>query len=1243
MQCHHRHHVTFFQASDDAGHKQQDGETPEEDPNLDGNPFPDIPPDHGKPQLGTGNDAISSIDRMLSGERDPARSGGCDGDDACAMGVYSTNGHRSEEDGTRGAAAAAVAVESLVGGLGKPRPESRGGGGNDGCRNNASSSERGARSVSSPFPRSLRRESSAVITRNARGGSNSGSGSSRRPVIDNLSDGRDYGGPGDDPHELYARSGVGDGSGHGEALVANDNGEDTTDTANNSRRSGGDGGVLVSRNHAGRTSQGWLQADMRLSAGRAPASESYSGTRKTVANVVRDFVGDSQFAMDRTGERTGGRRGGGSKTERLPSLPPPSSQGSEVQGWMSPLQGSVKVGSGSRLSSGVPGVSRVGAVVAPSATTSSAAAGAVSRGHASGSHGDGDSKRLAVSSGVRRQGTVKSIPVSSESRRQRRRPRHQQTRNESFEEDERNNHESEQQHEQEKEEREGELGRRSGPDEMGGQERGAFGEGDISSSSCSIVGRKDDGEEELERGDYEGKREIINEEPEEDRYLDTAAESDDRYRSLDKDSGNGGGDDADDNSDSESAWEEGSSVEDERSSSCGVGRISGTGRVGNDDSDDIQEEQEQDNWEEREGGIDDALPREYTSASAGAMDDISATSATPCAGVGESGDEDEKEERQEPSRAKGKNAAAVANDKLADDVGAIPIPATERDVANNGDCTARDDDHDPAEAARGVAADGDMMVARSVAEEVSPVGDEFQRESVQPQQQHHHSAADTTDYGVGESHIASVRARRRSPPQVSDMPPSPESSLPPQCGDAGSCDVRAADKSTSAERWSRGNSRAIGEGGSVERTLTEGSHGDVDGNGAEASESSVEMQGEDGVAAEGRGVVPKAREAELSADPEQQQQQQQREEQERSLRGYNDDCNPGGSNATVGREGLRAVDGVSTAAVVATTQGPDRGLSTAARADLFNASAQGAPCIASGDCDADGSSEEAREGDQGCGSRATRSASSGSGGYGSGVCDAGGGVSRRRSLRRRRGNERKAPLVEKGSICTGRAAADSAEAVSADSNDRPASSGRVPASVRGADEGHGGSDSSKGGSDDVDAANSVILALNGDDLPRKTADYSNGSASPPAEDAAAEEDGELTAETEPLPSKAVSGAQKRGRREMGGVRVARGIAGVKRDTEAAAVKPTAMVTHPEKELLRRKKSEGVPIVLRGGLSWDPFAGEETHRVAVWNRKKRRMIEGRAAPQRRELRAFLSSGLYEVSCSLLLLLKLKRLL
>ncbi|CAN0431125.1 unnamed protein product, partial [Ectocarpus sp. 8 AP-2014] len=53
------------------------------------------------------------------------------------------------------------------------------------------------------------------------------------------------------------------------------------------------------------------------------------------------------------------------------------------------------------------------------------------------------------------------------------------------------------------------------------------------------------------------------------------------------------------------------------------------------------------------------------------------------------------------------------------------------------------------------------------------------------------------------------------------------------------------------------------------------------------------------------------------------------------------------------------------------------------------------------------------------------------------------------------------------------------------------------------------------------------------------------------------------------------------------------------------------------------------VLLEGGKTWDPYAGEETHRVAVWEPKSRSMIGGASAPMRRELRAFLAEGKYEI--------------
>ena len=53
------------------------------------------------------------------------------------------------------------------------------------------------------------------------------------------------------------------------------------------------------------------------------------------------------------------------------------------------------------------------------------------------------------------------------------------------------------------------------------------------------------------------------------------------------------------------------------------------------------------------------------------------------------------------------------------------------------------------------------------------------------------------------------------------------------------------------------------------------------------------------------------------------------------------------------------------------------------------------------------------------------------------------------------------------------------------------------------------------------------------------------------------------------------------------------------------------------------------VSLGEGQTWDPYAGEETHRVAVWDRESGSMIGGLSAPMRRDLRNFLEDGRYEV--------------
>ncbi|CAM9617870.1 unnamed protein product, partial [Ectocarpus sp. 13 AM-2016] len=59
------------------------------------------------------------------------------------------------------------------------------------------------------------------------------------------------------------------------------------------------------------------------------------------------------------------------------------------------------------------------------------------------------------------------------------------------------------------------------------------------------------------------------------------------------------------------------------------------------------------------------------------------------------------------------------------------------------------------------------------------------------------------------------------------------------------------------------------------------------------------------------------------------------------------------------------------------------------------------------------------------------------------------------------------------------------------------------------------------------------------------------------------------------------------------------------------------------------KAAPMVVLLEGGKTWDPYAGEETHRVAVWEPKSRSMIGGVSAPMRPELRAFLAEGKYEI--------------
>lgn len=81
---------------------------------------------------------------------------------------------------------------------------------------------------------------------------------------------------------------------------------------------------------------------------------------------------------------------------------------------------------------------------------------------------------------------------------------------------------------------------------------------------------------------------------------------------------------------------------------------------------------------------------------------------------------------------------------------------------------------------------------------------------------------------------------------------------------------------------------------------------------------------------------------------------------------------------------------------------------------------------------------------------------------------------------------------------------------------------------------------------------------------------------------------------------------------------------------AAAISPPVSsgeeVPPPEEN-----EAEGYTILLSDGCTrWDPFAGEETHRIAVWDSRRRVMIRGTSAPMRRSLRAFLLKGQYEVS-------------
>lgn len=81
---------------------------------------------------------------------------------------------------------------------------------------------------------------------------------------------------------------------------------------------------------------------------------------------------------------------------------------------------------------------------------------------------------------------------------------------------------------------------------------------------------------------------------------------------------------------------------------------------------------------------------------------------------------------------------------------------------------------------------------------------------------------------------------------------------------------------------------------------------------------------------------------------------------------------------------------------------------------------------------------------------------------------------------------------------------------------------------------------------------------------------------------------------------------------------------------AAAILPSVSsgeeVPPPEED-----EAAGDTVLLSDGCTrWNPFAGEETHRVAVWDSRRRVMIRGLSAPMRRNLRAFLLKASYEVS-------------
>lgn len=78
---------------------------------------------------------------------------------------------------------------------------------------------------------------------------------------------------------------------------------------------------------------------------------------------------------------------------------------------------------------------------------------------------------------------------------------------------------------------------------------------------------------------------------------------------------------------------------------------------------------------------------------------------------------------------------------------------------------------------------------------------------------------------------------------------------------------------------------------------------------------------------------------------------------------------------------------------------------------------------------------------------------------------------------------------------------------------------------------------------------------------------------------------------------------------------------------AAASAPASPAEEAEVE--RPTTGGSVVVQLRDGGVWDPFAGDKNHRVAVWDRKGRRMIGGLSAPLRRELRDFLKNERYEV--------------